>query len=105
VRFIELFVPNKKLFETIEPRVRRFNNPSTSLELRVVFLFFYFFPTLLYVGDIVSLFDSFYGWDAGIAFICAKVLFYRLGALDNDLVQYDLKLADIMPVRPGYDNR
>ena len=73
--------------------------------MRVVFLFFYFFPPLLYVGDVVSLFDSFHGWDPGVAFICAKVLFHILGALDNDLVQYDLKLADIMSVRPGYDNR
>lgn len=76
-----------------------------SLELRVVFLFFYFFSTLLYVGDVVSLFDSFHGWDAGVAFICAEVLFYIFGALDNDIIQYDLKLADIMSVRPGYDNR
>ncbi len=85
--------------------MRRFNNPSASLEIRVVFLFFYFFPTLLYVWDVVSFFDSFNGWVAGIAFVRAKVLFFILGTLDNDLIQYDLKLADIMSVRSGYDNR
>jgi hypothetical protein len=84
--------------------MRCLHNPSAGFEIRVGSLFLNLFAALLYVRDVMMLFDNFLGWLASITFICAKMLHYVVGAVDHDFIEHHLKLGDIMPVRSCYDN-
>ncbi len=85
--------------------MRCLHNPSAGLEIWIVFLLLNLFPTLLYVWDVITFFDNFLGWLAGITFICTQVLHNVIGAVDHDLVEHNLKLGDVMSVCPCYDYR
>lgn len=85
--------------------MRCLHNPSAGFEIWIGFLFLNLFPTLLYVWDVITLFDSLLGWLAGIALICAKVLHNVIGTVNHDLIKNDLKLGDVMSVCPCYDYR
>jgi len=85
--------------------MRCFHNPSAGLEFWIVFLFLNFFPTLLDVWDVITLFDNFLGWLTRITFICAKVLHNVIRTVDHDLIEHNLKLANVMSVCPCYDYR
>jgi hypothetical protein len=84
--------------------MRCLDYPSTSLEIRIVFLLLNLLPTPLDMWDVIALFDNSLGWLAGIPLISAKVLHNVIGTVDHDLIKHSLELRDIMSVRPGYDN-
>jgi len=81
------------------------HNPSAGFECWVGFLFLNLFPSLLYVRDVMTLFDSFLGWLASVTFIGTEVLENIIGTIDHDFIEYHLKLGNIMSVCPCYDYR
>ena len=101
----ELLVSDKELSETIEPGMRCLNNPSPCFKIWVGFLFFNFFPALLYVRDVIMFFDNLLSRLTGIALIRAKVLRKVIGTVDHYFIKHNLKLGNIMTVCPCYDYR
>lgn len=81
------------------------NNPTAGAVTRNRFLFPDFLSTLPDIGDILSFFHSFQCRFACIAFISTQMLLDIFRTIHNDFIKHQFKLADIMLVGPGHDDR
>ena len=81
-----------------------FNNPPSGLEIRVGLLLLDFFSALFYMRNVISIFDSLLRGVASVTFVSAQILL-GVRALNYYGIKNCHQLADIMPVRSGYDYR
>lgn len=104
----ELFVSNQQLAKAIEPAVRDLHNPPPGALRRMPPLLFGFLTPPFDVWDVAVFFDDAQCQFAGIASIGAQVLAASLGrqrTFHYDGIQNRGKLADIMAICSGHDDR
>src|ERR1035438_912838 len=104
----EFFVPHEQLAKAIEPAMRDFDNPSPGALRRMLPLFVGFLSAPFDVGNVAVFFDGAQRRGAGIASVSTQMLaasLRRCGTLHHDGVEDCFKLADIMSMGPGHDDR
>jgi hypothetical protein len=84
--------------------VSNLDNPSSALELWIVFLLLNLLAPLLYMWDVVPVFDSFLRRFTRVALVSAQML-NGVWTFDDDLIEHEFKLAHIVSVCSGYDYR
>jgi len=102
---VQFLISNYQLAKSIEPGMTCFNYPTTCLEVGIFCFFKFFFAARANMRSVTRSNYFLFRFITGICCIGAQIFLFILHyRLDNFPTQNCIKLANIMPVRSGYDD-
>ena len=105
---LEFLVAHQQLAKTVEPAMADLNNPTSGFLSGMPLLCLLLLRATGHMRDIAMALNDLQRWLSAISGIKAQVLGAALGrhlALDHDGRQDCVELRNVMPVRPGHDER
>jgi hypothetical protein len=105
---LQLLIPHQQFSKAIEPAVRDFDHPSSGFLVWIVHKLNGLLPAPLDVRDVAMLLNDHQRGFTSVTRIGASMLapaYRRLRLFDRDRLQHGSQLRNIMPIRPGHDDR